>query len=178
MPTYVALLRGVNVGGGNKVPMADLRAALADAGATEVATYIQSGNVVLDHPSTSDRAVQTLVQDTIGSVFGLTIPTMVRSLTEMRAVVEACPYEVDDPTKLHVVFFSSDAPDPSTWMDLAPFAPEEITLSGREQYLHLPDGMGRSKLVEALGKGQGRKVEQGTARNWRTVQKLIELADR
>ncbi len=177
MPTYIALLRGVNVGG-RKLPMAELRTALTGAGATDVVTYIQSGNVVLDHPSTSDKTVQELVQDTIASSVGLDVPTMIRSRTELRAVVEACPYEVDDPTKLHVVFFSGDAPDPSSWMDLTPFSPEEITVSGREQYFHLPDGMGRSKIVEAIGKGQGRKVEHGTARNWRTVLKLVELADR
>lgn len=177
MPTYIALLRGVNVGG-RKLPMAELREALTDAGATDVVTYIQSGNVVLDHTSKSDAVVQKLVEDTISSTFDLDVPTMVRSLAEVRAVVDGCPYEVDDPTKLHVFFFSGPAPDPASWMDLAPFAPEAITVSGREQYVHLPLGMGRSKIVEAIGKGPGRKVEQGTARNWRTVQKLVELADR
>ena len=68
MPTYVALLRGVNVGG-RKLPMAELRTALTDAGATDVSTYIQSGNVVLDHKTKSDTAVQKLVQDTIASSF-------------------------------------------------------------------------------------------------------------
>jgi uncharacterized protein (DUF1697 family) len=176
VPTYIALLRGVNVGG-RKLPMAELRAALTEAGGTDVVSYIQSGNVVFSHRARSAAKARAFVEETIASTFGMDVWVAIRTADQLDAVVATCPFEDDDPTKVHVTFFTGSAPDPATWMDLASFAPEEAAVVGDEMYLHLPLGMGQSKLVEQMGKGAGRKpMADGTSRNWRTVLKLVELA--
>ena len=177
MGTWIALLRGVNVGG-VKLAMADLRGAIEAAGGTDVETYIQSGNAVFTHRARSEAKVKAPIERELESVMGRAIPTMVRSAKQLAAVVEANPYEPEQPTHLHVTFF--DDPLPATafaHIDLDAFAPETFTVHGREVYLHLPNGMGRSKLAVALNKG-GRSAPVGTARNWNTVLKLADLSAR
>jgi uncharacterized protein (DUF1697 family) len=175
--TWIALLRGVNVGG-VKLAMSDLRAAIADAGGTDVETYIQSGNAVFDHSGRAEAKVKAAVEAAIESVMGKPVPTMVRTAKQWTGVVDANPYEPEQPTHLHVSFF--DAPVPSSafsGIDLDAFAPETFTVHGREVYLHLPNGMGRSKLAIELNKG-GKKAPVGTSRNWNTVLKLADLSSR
>jgi uncharacterized protein (DUF1697 family) len=177
MTTWVALLRGVNVGG-VKLAMPDLRGAIEAAGGTEVETYIQSGNAVFEHPGRSEAKVKAAVEAEIASVMGKPVPTMLRSAKQMAAVVEANPYEPEQPTHLHVAFFDDRLPASSfSAVDLDAFAPETFTVHGREVYLHLPNGMGRSKLAVELGKG-GKKAPVGTTRNWNTVLKLAALSSR
>lgn len=175
MTTWVALLRGVNVGG-VKLAMADLRAAIEAAGGTDVETYIQSGNAVFTHPGRSEAKVKAAVEAEIAAVTGKPVPTMLRSAAQVAAVVDANPYEPEQPTHLHVVFFDEKLPrDAYAAIDLEAFEPETFTVHGREVYLHLPNGMGRSKLAVELNKG-GKNAPKGTARNWNTVRKLAELS--
>ena len=177
MGTWIALLRGVNVGG-VKLAMADLRGVIEATGGTDVETYIQSGNAVFVHPARSEAKVKAPLVKELEAVVGRPIRTMVRSAKQMAAVVEANPYEPEQPTHLHVAFF--DDPLPTTafaQIDLDAFAPETFTVHGREVYLHLPNGMGRSKLAVELNKG-GKKAPVGTARNWNTVLKLADLSSR
>lgn len=177
MGTWVALLRGVNVGG-VKLPMADLRAAIEAAGGRDVETYIQSGNAVFTHPARSEAKVKAPIEAELESLMGKAIPTMVRSAKQLAGVVDANPYEPEQPTHLHVVFFDDPLPAASfPHLDLEAFAPESFTIHGREVYLHLPGGMGRSKLAVELNKG-GKKAPVGTSRNWNTVRKLADLSAR
>lgn len=177
MTTWIALLRGINVGG-VKLAMADLRDAVAAAGGTEVVTYIQSGNAVFSHPARSEATVKAALEGAIATAAGRPVPTMVRSAAQWRGVVAANPYEPDDPTHLHVTFFDGPLPgDAFAAIDLEAFAPETFTVHGREVYLHLPNGMGRSKLAVALGKG-AKAAPVGTSRNWNTVRKLADLSSR
>ncbi len=177
MTTWIALLRGINVGG-VRLPMADLRAAIASAGGTDIETYIQSGNAVFDHPARAESEVVSAVEREIAESMGRPIATMVRSVAQWRGVVDANPYDPTEPTHLHVTFFDHRlAKDAFATVDLEAFAPETFTVHGRELYLHLPNGIGRSKLASALTKG-GRSAPVGTTRNWNTVMRLAGLADR
>jgi uncharacterized protein (DUF1697 family) len=173
MPTWIALLRGINVGGGKKVPMAALKAAFEDFGATDVQTYIQSGNVVFGHATKSEAKLVADVEGMIAAHTGFTVDVMLRTARQMAAVVEANPYPHAAGTTLHVLFLKAPpAKGALDALDLAPFAPEEVTELGRELYLHLPYGMGRAKLPVALAK---LKVPT-TARNWNSVTRLAEMA--
>jgi uncharacterized protein (DUF1697 family) len=172
MTVYVALLRGVNVGGHHQLPMADLRAAVAQAGAEDVSTYIQSGNVVFRHGAKAPRLTREL-QEAIAATAGFDVPVTLRTAKELRAVVEATPFPVSEPTRLHVSFLDETPPAGAfDSVDRAAFAPEDFSVVGREVYLHLPSGIGRTKLVQALGLYTRHPA---TTRNWRTV---VTLRDR
>jgi uncharacterized protein (DUF1697 family) len=175
MTTYVALLRGINLGGHNRVPMADLRAVYERAGYGDVRTYVQSGNVLF----TSDRedvdAMARELTEVVEAQLGVLATTMVRTAEELGAVADANPYAVEaaaDPTKVHAAFLGTQHADPHALMSgMERHAPEELTAGDRVLYLHLPRGIGRSKLAADLAR---RSVDM-TIRNWRTVTKLLEL---
>lgn len=174
MPRSVALLRGINVGRNHQLPMGPLRDVFVDAGFTDVETYIRSGNVVFGHPRTAEADLTADLEKRIAKVAGFAVPVILRSAAQLAAVVEQNPYPGVEATKLHIVFRKEPpAPDAFAKLDLPSFAPEELTVVGRELYLHLPDGMGRAKLPAALARIA---AARGTARNWRTTLKLLELA--
>jgi uncharacterized protein (DUF1697 family) len=164
--TWVALLRGVNVGGNRPVPMADLRSALEVSGATGVRTYLQSGNAVLAGPS-SEEAVARLVRDAV-SALGVKCDVVVRSAAELAHVVAANPWpeRVGEPTKINVGFLSAAGDGGVRGASAA----EEVLFRGREAYLWYGDGQGRSKLALDVGE------RVLTVRNWRTVTALAELS--
>ena len=175
MTVFVALLRGVNVGGRSKLPMAQLRQTAADCGFGAVQTYIQSGNLVL----TSDRrpaAVAELLASAIVTEGGLRPRVAVRSHDELAALAAGNPYlaRSTEPKQLHVAFLAGGTePVLPAEPELARFAPEELTVAGRDTYFFLPNGLGRSKLAEAFS----RRTADATWRNWRTVLALLKLAD-
>ena len=168
----VVLLRGVNVGGNRTILMADLRTWLGAAGFTGVQTYIQSGNVVVEHSARIDVVAQ--VRAVIKENSGLDVPIVVRTAGELHGVVASNPYATVEPTKLHVSFLPS-APDDATLAASAQthWRPEEFTLEGNNVYLHLPNGMGRSVMVPRLA-----LIRDATTRNWNTVLALATLAAR
>ncbi|MFN8038389.1 MAG: DUF1697 domain-containing protein [Acidimicrobiales bacterium] len=172
--TWIVLLRAVNVGG-RSLPMADLRRLCEESGATGVRTYIQSGNVVLRSPR--DEADLTAdLAERIAAHAGFEVPVVARSLDELAAVVDGCPFDTTvDPTRLVVSFAAEDhRPTPLGDLDPDGFGDERLHLAGRDLYLWLPFGQGRSKLVQALGRTPfGRAA---TARNWKTVLVLLDLA--
>ncbi|MGC0418971.1 uncharacterized protein (DUF1697 family) [Embleya sp. AB8] len=175
MTKYVALLRGINVGGHRKVPMADLRRVLAELGYTEVRTLLQSGNAVFE---AADRPTVDLVAEIeagLAAEFGFAVDVMVRTGAELRAVVAANPLEVRDPAKLAVAFLRA-VPDPAVWAGLDPqsYAPEELRVGERELYLYFPDGLGRARLTPILARRLG---DGATVRNWNTVHKLLALVE-
>jgi uncharacterized protein (DUF1697 family) len=173
MTTYIALLRGINVGGNRKIHMADLREVFAEAGCADVTSYIQSGNLVFSHPSTDAEKVTAVLERRIEDATGFDVPVILRTAAAWEGVVDANPYPGIEPTTLHVVFLAAPpAAAAVAAFDAARFTPEEFAVVGREVYLHLPDGLGRAKLPPALPLIRG----AGTARNWRTVLKLAELS--
>lgn len=174
--TYVALLRGINVGGSHTVPMRDLRDLVAGAGGEDVATYLQSGNVVFRATGKASQIVDDL-ESRLAQRFGFDIPVIVRTKAEMARVVATNPWPRDgiEPTKLVVVFYQT-APKAAAFssIDAAAFEPERFVLTGRELYLHLPGGQGRSKLAAAINRQK--LAPPGTARNWNSVTALAEKA--
>lgn len=174
---YVALLRGVNVGG-RKVGMAMLRECLTELGLQDVRTYLQSGNAVFSAGRTSSAALRGRIEAALAERFGFEVPTVVMTAADLAAVVAANPYPelVDQPTRLAVSFRPDRfPPEVAASFDLSDF-PESGVLGERVIYLHYPNGQGESKLTpdvlqRRLGGGWG------TARNWRTVMALHELAN-
>ena len=175
MTRIVALLRGVNIGK-RQLPMASLRAGLEAAGCHGVATYVQSGNVVATPPADAGRDVAGWLEHTIGEIAGFDVPVVVRSATELKQTVAHNPYPQAGGTLLHVVFCSAE-PAPFA-ADLDALAPEHATVHGSDVYLHLPNGMGRAQLPTLVDKELRRAGIVGTARNWNTVQRLLEMAVR
>jgi len=175
MTVMVAFLRGVNVGGRNKLAMADLRNTAAACGYGSIRTYIQSGNLLFSAPTTSPRAVADQLREAIAERTQVRPEVIVRTRDELAGVVTRNPYlqQGKDPAHLHVVFAGGEAEASLGSIDPARYAPEEAVAVGRQLYLFLPSGMGRSKLAVDLA----RRGPSGTARNWRTVTKLLEMAD-
>jgi uncharacterized protein (DUF1697 family) len=154
---YVALLRGINVGGKTKVPMATLRDVCASAGCEDVVTYIQSGNVVLGSALKAEELRSTL-EEAIAAEFGFSPAVMIRTAKEMAAVVDRKPFPDADEKTLHVGFLHA----------------AQLAVVWREIYLHLPDGMGRANLPVQMERCL--RPTPITVRNWRTVTKLVELS--
>ncbi|MET9254974.1 DUF1697 domain-containing protein [Streptomyces sp. NPDC003717] len=177
---YAALLRGINVGGARKLPMAELRGLLAELGHQDTATYLQSGQAVFTAGHGDEDALAEELADAIRERFGFTVDVLVRGHAYLRAVVEACPFEAArlEARQLHVTYFSAPV-DAERYapVDQPAFLPEEFRLGDRALYLYAPDGLGRSKLAEALGKPRLTKGLIATTRNWNTVVKLAELTD-
>lgn len=174
MTTYAALLRGVNVGGHRKLPMGELRALMAGLGWSEPRTYLQSGNAVF---TTDDADPRARLEAAIEERFGFAVPCLLRTAGELRQAVADCPFPVEglDPAKLVVFFLDGDVPaEHFASLDPAAYAPERWGRAGAQLYAYFPDGMGRAKLPAALAAVRPQAVM--TARNWRTVQRLIELA--
>lgn len=169
----VALLRGVNVGGRAKLAMADLRAVAERCGYEDARTYIQSGNLVLRTKERRPATVARTLHGALADDVGLATPVVVRTRAQLQTVVDRNPYlqQGEDPAHLHVVFLERQG---TIDLDLDRYAPEHATVIGQEVYLLLPGGVGRSRLATDLGRAKG---PDGTMRNWRTVTKLLEMAD-
>jgi len=172
----VALLRGINVGGRNKLPMRDLVAIFVDAGCTDVTTYIQSGNVIFRAPAGLATRIPKLITDSIAERLALRVPVVTRSAAEFEAVVFGNPYlgiETDF-TKLHVAFLA-DRPAPAEIesLDLNRSPGDTFVVQGSEIFIHLPNGAARSKLTNTYF--DSKLGTTSTARNWKTVLKLHEL---
>lgn len=172
MAVMVALLRGINVGGRGKLPMAELRTIVDGLGHTDVRTYIQSGNVVFRTRSRSTGSVAAALHEAIAAGTSVRTAVMVRTADELVAARDADPFVAagEDPASVHLTFFASAAPDPG---DLSAYAPDTAVGLGRELHLFLPNGVGRSKLAADLDR---KLAPDGTTRNWRTVTTLIEMA--
>jgi uncharacterized protein (DUF1697 family) len=176
MGAQIVLLRGINLGAHNRIPMPKLREALQTAGFDGVRTYVASGNVVVSSSHSADR-VATSVRELIAAGFGLEIAVIVRTRAQLAAVVKANPLgEVATDPKRYLVTFLSAKPDAATVAKVRKLAaePEEFVLRGREVYSWHPDGLGRSKLSTKLA-ANGLGVI-GTGRNWTTVTTLLEMA--
>lgn len=171
----LALLRGVNLGAHNRVGMAQLRAMLAELGCARISTHLQSGNAVFSAATPADRTAAR-IRAAIESEFDLDVPVLVRTASQLRAVVEADPFgSVATDESRYLVQFLDVEPDPDRLAALAErsYEPERYELIGRELFLWLPGGVHKSRLEPALR----RIVGVGTARNWRTLRRLLELIE-
>lgn len=175
MTRYALLLRGVNVGAKNTLPMAELRKMLAKIGCSEVATYVQSGNAVFD-TELKGEALSEAIEAALARYMGRPIATTLRSLKELQAIIDVNPFEdvATKPTYLCVTFLSHKP----TKVELAPlaskdFAPELCQPAGKQIYTWHPNGQGKSPLAAALGKLKLRGAV--TTRNWNTVLKLRDM---
>ena len=174
MAMFVALLRGINLGPRNRVPMAELRAALEEAGYEGPRTHLQTGNVIL-RTSGSAKKVGESVGEVVQKEFGLDIPVIVRTAAQIEKVASENPFSKADAATLHVAFLESKptAAAARKLSDLT-FDPEEFELRGSELYLRYPAGLGRSKMSPSLFE-KGLETS-ATVRTWKVVTKLAELA--
>jgi uncharacterized protein (DUF1697 family) len=176
---YVALLRGINVGGHKRVAMADLRATLESLGHDEVSTLLQSGNALFTSPAKSPDQVARDIERAIDARHGMAVKVLVRTGPELAQIVDANPLPdaASEPSKLHVAFLSAD-PDAGRIdsLDAARSQREVIRPGKRALYIWYRDGAGRSKLTNDLM--ERRLGVTATSRNWNTVTKLADLANR
>lgn len=176
MPTLIALLRGINVGGNNKLPMKALAALLADMGLREVQTYIQSGNVVFRCDTNNRGALAAQISAAIEAQHGFAPQVLLLDAVELREAMAGNPYpEAEATPALLSVYFLGETPRHADLEGLASLksASERFTLAGKVFYLHAPEGVGRSKLAARAEKLLG---VPATARNWSTVCKLAGMA--
>jgi uncharacterized protein (DUF1697 family) len=187
MATHVALLRGINLAGKNKVAMADLRTLVTGLGHGDVSTYIQSGNVLFTAPPDTDctaagRAMATAIAGTLG----VSAPVVVVTRDEIEQILAASPYpDEPDPRQVHAVVLSEPpSAELTARLEKAAAAAtakgdsSRFTVIGRTLYLHTPDGFGRSDLSAAVMRivSSPKAGLTGTARNWATMTKLLELS--
>ncbi|MEU9331627.1 DUF1697 domain-containing protein [Streptomyces sp. NPDC048290] len=176
--TYAALLRGINVGGNRKVPMAELRTLIEGLGHLGVRTYLQSGQAVFTTPHGDEDSLAAELTEAVENHFGFRVDLLVRDHAYFRAIVDACPFPAADlePRQLHVTYYSTPV-DETRFSDLdrTAFLPEDFRLGDRALYLYAPEGLGRSKLAETLSKPRHTKNLIATTRNWNTALKLTEL---
>ncbi|MEV7508395.1 MULTISPECIES: DUF1697 domain-containing protein [unclassified Streptomyces] len=175
---YAALLRGINVGGHKKVPMAELRSLLAGLGHGDVQTYLQSGNAVFSSANQDPAALARELEAAIEAHFGFRVACLVVDGAYLSAVADACPFPAAEleGRQLHATFLSEQpGPERFAALDAEAFLPEEYRVGDRVVYLYAPDGLGRSKLAEALARPAVVKGVEATTRNWNTVAKLVEL---
>jgi uncharacterized protein (DUF1697 family) len=188
MPTHIALLRGINVGGNRKIAMADLRAVVSGLGHADVSTYIQSGNVLFTGAADDDAAAlaQAMAAE-IAAKLGVSAPVVVITRDELAGIIDGNPFPVEpEPRYVHAVVLSEppgrdllDKLDTAVAASAAKGARDSVHVTGRTLYLHTPDGFGRSELAETVIKivNSPKAGVTGTARNWATVNKLLALCD-
>ena len=174
--TYLALLRGINVGGKNKVPMPALRSVVESLGHEDIQTYIQSGNVLFTSRSLSVPDITSALEAAIAKEFDLAVGVVVRTPRDLQRAAGANPFLAAgaDPSALHLVFLGS-SPTKASVKALDPdrSPPDEFAVRNAEVYLYCPNGIGRSKLtVDYFERTLGGPA---TIRNWKTVTKLLEM---
>ncbi len=176
MTRYVALLRGINVGGTKRVAMTDLRSALGSLGFEDVSTVLQSGNAVFSGPGGKASEFERSIEQVIATRLAMSVKVLVRTGAELAAIIEAnpLPEAVAEPSKLHVAFLSAQ-PDPGRFdtLEAARSEREAVRPGERALYIWYRDGAGRSKLTNDLL--ERRLGVTATSRNWNTVTKLSDL---
>jgi uncharacterized protein (DUF1697 family) len=166
---YIALLRAVNVGGTGKLPMAELKAMCRDAGFTQVATYIASGNVVFESKA-AEASVKYELESRLMTYAGKKIDVVLRTDSEMQAVLKANPFPKAAPNYTYA-FFLNERPPGDALDHVVGRKDEEVRLGKREIYVYYPNGMGRSKLKIPAAKF-------GTARNMNTIAMLSDMTSK
>jgi uncharacterized protein (DUF1697 family) len=178
MATWIAFFRGINVGGNNKLPMKELAALLAGEGLSDVATYIQSGNAVFRSARATAASLEKRIGAAVAKQHGFQPRVLVLSVAELEQAIAANPFPQadEDPKRLHL-FFLAQKPSSAKLDALEKLKAdsEAFALIDKVFYLYTPEGFGVSKLAERAEKHLG---VDATARNWRTVGKVLEMARR
>jgi uncharacterized protein (DUF1697 family) len=178
LTVYVAMLRGINVGGQKSIRMENLRTSFEELGYRNPRTYVQSGNIVFNTAASTEAELSRKIREKILKDYGFQVAVVIRSSSEMSKIVRANPFLKDrgiDPSKLHVTFLSDLPAKPAlSRMDPLNGAPDQFRILGREIYLHCPNGYGRTKLSNNV-------IEKAlsvpaTTRNWNTVSTLEKRA--
>jgi uncharacterized protein (DUF1697 family) len=178
VPVYIAMLRGINVGGQKPVKMEELRSSFVSLQFKQVRTYVQSGNVIFYASKASSTKLSELIKERISGDFGFQTPVVLRSSAEMKKIVHDNPFLKDtmiDRSRLHVTFLSQlPATGNNGRLDGLDSDPDQFRVCGQEIYLYCPNGYGRSKLsnnaIEKL------LWVEATTRNWKTVNTLAEMS--
>jgi len=180
MQVAISMLRGINVGGHNSIKMESLRAMYESLGLRDAQTYVQSGNVVFRTVARDLAPLVKRIESKIEQTFGFRPAVIIRSSSDLREVIRRNPFATRqgiEPSKLLVTFLAAD-PCPEAREKILGIQadPEELRMQGRELYVYFPNGIGRAKLSPAL-------IERtlktpGTGRNWNTVTKLLEMAEK
>ena len=176
--TYLVLLRGINVGGKNKLAMNDLREIMTDIGCENVSTYIQSGNAVFKAEPNSGEEIAAAIETSILERFGLKIPVISRTLDELQRVITENPFlsKASDESMLHVMFLKNEpTPERVNALDPGRSPGDSYLVEGREIFLLLPNGVANSKLTNAYFDSKLAVIS--TSRNWRTVKTLREMME-
>jgi uncharacterized protein (DUF1697 family) len=181
MPRYLALLRGINVGGRNKVAMAELRAVAIDLGHSDVATYIQSGNLLFTSSETDVTSLADALEAEIEARLGVRPAVVVISGRELARVIADNPFPDEaNPKSLHAVFRRDEVDKSGIALVAAAVrrasesgSRDDAAVVGRILFLRTPDGLGRSDMAAQLARS--RVQAAGTARNWTTVTRLMEM---
>lgn len=178
MPTYIALLRGINVLGRNTLPMKELREVFEAEGCRHVRTYIQSGNVIFSCPAEAARRLPARVAAAVARTRGFEPRVLLITGAELRRAAAGSPFPEADasPRSVHVFFLARRPPSPDlVAMDALRSPTERFALDGKAFYLYTPDGFGPSRLADRVERLLG---VDATARNWRTVTTLLRMAGR
>jgi uncharacterized protein (DUF1697 family) len=176
MRTYIALFRGINVGGNNILPMKELVAILENLGSHGVRTYIQSGNAVFQHQNEHAAELSDRVRTAIRESHGFEPQVLLLDVAELEQAMASNPFPQaeSDPKTLHLYFLADLPQNPDLErLDGLKQDTERYSLNDKVLYLHTPDGIGRSKLAARVEKSLG---VAATARNWRSVSKIMEMA--
>ena len=177
MKTYIALLRGINVGGRNSLPMKALAALLEDLGCMNIKTYIQSGNVVLQSAKRSVAQLSEAISTEINERHNFKPLILILQAQDLQRAVAMNPFPdaESDPKSLHLGFLGALASNPDLKkLQRLKADSEQFQLTGKVFYLHAPDGVGRSQLAANAEKSIGVSM---TSRNWRTVGKIVEMVE-
>jgi uncharacterized protein (DUF1697 family) len=175
MNTYICILRGINVSGKNIIKMADLKQLFEAMGFINVKTYIQSGNVIFESKEQSTYNLGTSINEKINSKFGYNVPVLVKKSDYLRKIVATLPFSNIDTSKLYVTFLSGKCTNPPMEQILEKKGHTElIHIEEETVYIYCPDGYGKTKLSNNFLE---KKLQiSATTRNWKTVNKLLELA--
>ena len=180
MAAIISLLRGVNLGGHHKIKMDELRTLYVSLGLRDVQTYINSGNVIFRSQARGLDPLRKRIEKGIEQRFGFHAAVVMRTCSELRETIARGPFAARtgfEPSKHLVVFLAGDpSPDARNKALGIEADPEEMRISGRELHIYFPNGMGRSKL--SVARLEKALETSGTGRNWNTVMKLLELAER
>ena len=173
---YIALFRGINVGGNRSLPMRELAELLAGLGLREIQTYIQSGNVIFEADESDTAQLARRISQAVEHSRGFAPEVLLLETADLEKAVASNPYPQAEPypKTLHVFFLAGDPPDPNLKkLESIQLDSEHFALKGRFFYLHAPDGVGRSKLAAGVEKALG---VPATGRNWQTVRRVLEMA--
>jgi uncharacterized protein (DUF1697 family) len=178
MSTVISILRGINVGGKNKIPMVELKAVYEGLKFKNVTTYIQSGNVIFSASESDSKTLSKKIEQGILKKFGFNVPVIARTIEEMQSAIKKNPFLKEkgiELEKLHVTFLEdSPAADNLKKAMEYKYEPDKFIIVNKEVYLHCPNGYGNTKLTNTFF--ENKLKVRATTRNWRTTNELLKIA--